>query len=215
MAESTLGTEISAPTQGAVLLNTLDRGLAGIRKFLGNFLAENSLELELNLPGLLDEVEVYREPSGVVHIEAETDQDLFYTVGLVHAHDRLWQMDFQRRLVAGRLSEVVGKESLDQDIFLRTLGLYQAAESAYYNLAPEVREVVDTYTDGINAYLDLDSPLPLEFQVLGYEPEPWEPTDTLAIVKLQSLGLSTNLQSELLRGQLLGEHNARQSPFSA
>ena len=209
MAESTLGTEISAPTQGVVLLNTLDRGLAGIREFLGNFLAENSLELELNLPGLLDEVEVYREPSGVVHIEAETDQDLFYTLGLVHAHERLWQMDFQRRLVAGRLSEVVGEESLDQDIFLRTLGLYQAAESAYDNLAPEVREVVDTYTDGINAYLNLDLPLPLEFQVLGYAPEAWQPTDTLAIVKLQSLGLSTNLQSELLRGQLLGELTAQ------
>ncbi|MEO0409553.1 MAG: penicillin acylase family protein, partial [Cyanobacteria bacterium P01_A01_bin.135] len=148
---------------------------------------------------------VERDSAGVVHIRAENNADLFTALGFVHASDRLWQMDFQRRLVAGNLAEVAGPAALEQDIFQRTLGLQRAAALAYRNLDLETRQVVDDYTAGINAFLDLEQPLPLEFQVLGYEPEPWSPVDVVAGVKLRSLGLSTNFRTELFRMGLMAE----------
>ncbi len=168
-------------------------------------LINDDLDLDFDLPGLEDQVKIVREPSGTIHIEAGNDQDLFFALGLVHAHDRLWQMDFQRRTAGGRLSEILGESTLNQDIFQRSLGLYEAAESAYINLEPETQQILASYTQGINTYLNLDQPLPLEFQLLDYKPEPWQPTDILALVKLQSLGLSTNFESELLRSQLLAQ----------
>lgn len=157
----------------------------------------------LNLLGLMDEVEVFREPSGIVHIQAQNENDLFFTQGFVHAQDRLWQMEYQRRLGAGRLSEVLGENTLRQDLYLRTLGLYQAAESAYQNLSPEVRHIIDVYTAGVNSYLTTAPTLPLEFRLLDYEPEPWQPVDVLVLIKTNSLNLSANLGVELLRSQLL------------
>lgn len=159
----------------------------------------------LNLPGLTDQVEVLREPSGVVHIQAQNDNDLFFALGVVHAQDRLWQMDYQRRLAAGRLSEVLGQASLRQDILTRTLGLYRAAESAYQHLSPETKQVVDRYTAGINAYLATEPTLSQEFRLLNYKPEPWQPADVLVGLKTQSLSLARNYQSELTRAQRLAQ----------
>ncbi|MGK7894454.1 MAG: penicillin acylase family protein [Xenococcus sp. (in: cyanobacteria)] len=186
-------------------LGILDRILIPIRKEIRNILTKHDLDFSLDLPDLESDVKIIREPSGIIHIEADNDQDLFLALGLVHAHDRLWQMDFQRRTAGGRLSEILGETTLNQDIFQRSLGLYEAAESAYLNLEPETQEILASYTKGINNYLNLNLPLPLEFQLLDYEPEPWQTTDILALIKLQSLGLSSNLQSELLRSQLLAE----------
>ncbi|MDV2997246.1 MAG: Penicillin acylase 2 proenzyme [Chroococcidiopsis sp. SAG 2025] len=161
------------------------------------------LDLSLNLPKRENKVEVFREPSGVVHIEAKNENDLFFSLGFVHASDRLWQMDFQRRTVAGRLSEVLGETTLEQDTLNRSIGLYRAAQSAYNSLPHKVKQVVGQYTQGVNAYLNQNLPLSEEFQQLGYKPEPWQPSDVLALQKLQSLGLSTNFESELFRSQLL------------
>lgn len=186
-------------------LDILDSIVNPIRTQTRNTLTKHNLDLSFELPGLEDDVKIVREPSGTIHIEASNDQELFLALGLVHAHDRLWQMDFQRRTAGGRLSEILGETTLNEDIFQRSLGLYEAAESAYINLEPETQEILASYTQGINTYLNLDLPLPLEFQLLDYEPEPWQPTDILALVKLQSLGVSTNLQSELFRSQLLAQ----------
>lgn len=166
-------------------------------------LAKDDWAIFSKFPQLQDELTLQREPSGIVHIQAENDRDLFFGLGLIHAQDRLWQMDYQRRIATGRLAEILGAggtdgEILNTDIFIRTLGIAQAAEAAYQNLSPETKQLVDSYTAGINAYLDLDRPLPVEFQTLGYEPEPWQPSDVMALVKLQSLGTSSNFGTELL-----------------
>jgi penicillin amidase len=174
-------------------LTSIDQALIGARSLVRNTLNVTGFRASLNLPGLLDEVRVEQEPSGVVHIQAQNDDDLFFALGAVHASDRLWQMDFQRRVAEGRLSEVLGPTTEQEDILNRTLGLYSAAQSAYDSLSPDIKHIVNLYTSGINAYLDLKSPLPWEFQLLGYRPEPWQPVDVLATVKLQSLGLSGNL----------------------
>lgn len=186
-------------------LQSADQDLIGARGVVREALSFVGPRASANLPGLSDRVNVSREPSGIVHIQAQNEDDLFYTLGFMHANDRLWQMDFQRRVTQGRLSEVVGETTLQQDITNRTLGLYQAAAAAYTNLDTATRHIVDTYTNGINAYLNLNLSLPLEFQVLNYRPEPWQPIDVLGAVKLQSLVQSGNFQSELLRSRLLSQ----------
>jgi penicillin amidase len=206
----TLNTDLSESD----LNSESDSGSSSKNKFVENSLFSRSdLSLQAfqiddrrivrNFPGILDTLEIQREPSGVVHIQAENNQDLFFGLGMVHAHDRLWQMDYQRRIAAGSLAEILGQDAVSSDVFLRTLGLYRSAESAYENLSPETKEIVDSYTAGINAYLDLDRELPSEFQILGYEPESWSPVDVLATSKLLSLSSSRNFQTELFRVQLL------------
>jgi penicillin amidase len=184
-------------------LNRLDQFLIPVRTGIREILTQTSSDFDFKLSGLEDNVKIVREPSGMIHIEAENDQDLFFALGLVHAHDRLWQMDFQRRTAGGRLSEILGEDTLQTDIFQRTLGIYDAAESAFEHLEEETQNILRSYSEGINKYLELDLPLPFEFQLLDYTPESWDPVDTLALFKLQSLGLSANFQFELARLQLI------------
>ncbi|MGC8787257.1 MAG: penicillin acylase family protein [Anaerolineae bacterium] len=168
----------------------------------------------LPIAGLQDRVEVYRDKWGVPHIYANNAHDLFFAQGYVHAQDRLWQMEFNRRIGAGRLSEVLGEATLKSDRFLRTIGLYRAAQADLQVLPPEVIAMLQAYADGVNAFISthLDR-LPLEFALLGFKPEPWTPTDTLAWGKVMCLDLGGNWESELLRAKLisaLGEEKVRE-----
>ncbi|WP_457629203.1 penicillin acylase family protein [Oceanithermus sp.] len=157
----------------------------------------------LVLEGLSAPVEILRDAKGMVHVKAANEHDLFFGQAVAHAQDRLWQMEFQRRIGAGRLAEVLGEGAVPTDKFLRTLGVYRAAEQAYENLPPDLRAIVDAYTDGINAYLATNPPLPLEFKLLGFEPELWTPADVLVWQKMMSYDLSGNYERELLRYRLL------------
>ena len=199
------GFDFTNPEAVAVALNALDQAAEGVRNLLGSVLNTFDLEFVFPIEGLNESIQISRESSGLTHIQAVNDADVFFGLGLVHAIDRLWQMDFQRRIVAGRQSEILGEDTLDQDILLRTIGLYRAAESAYQNLSLETKQVVDAYTNGINSFLELDLPLPFEFQLLDYEPEPWRPADVLAAVKLRSFDLSANFERELFRAELLNQ----------
>ncbi|WP_253706417.1 penicillin acylase family protein [Thermus scotoductus] len=160
-------------------------------------------EGRMALKGLSAPVEVGRDGSGVVRIRAQTLKDLLFAQGFVHAQERLWQMEFQRRVGQGRLSEVLGEATLAQDRFLRTWGFYQAAKSAYERLYPEEKEAVDAYVAGVNAFLQSGAPLPPEFRLLGFRPEPWTGPDVLVWAKMMSFDLSGNWEEELLRHRLL------------
>lgn len=157
----------------------------------------------LALKGLSAPVLVERDGWGVVRLKAESLEDLFFAQGVVHAQERLWQMEFQRRVGQGRLSEVLGEAALEEDRFLRTWGFYEAAKSAYARLYPEEKRAVDAYVAGINAYLASRPPLPLEFRLLGFRPEPWTGPDVLVWAKMMSYDLSANWDRELLRYRLL------------
>ncbi|XOB98351.1 penicillin acylase family protein [Deinococcota bacterium DY0809b] len=154
-------------------------------------------------PGLSAPVEILRDKNGIVHVKAANEHDLFFGQAVAHAQDRLWQMEFQRRIGAGRLAEVLGEAAVPTDRFLRTLGVYRAAAQAYENLPDDLKAIVDAYVDGINAYLASNPPLPLEFKLLGFEPEPWTPADVLVWQKMMSYDLSGNYEEELLRYRLL------------
>jgi penicillin G amidase len=158
----------------------------------------------LAIPGLSAPVEVVRDREGVPHIFAKTTDDLYMALGFVHAQDRLWQMELQRRTGQGRLSEIFGERTFSADVFLRTLDLYGHAERSLTALPAEATKALDAYTRGVNAYLTrplgLTEPrLPPEFLLLRHQPEPWRPADSAVIIKLMALSLSMNINQELLR----------------
>ena len=154
-------------------------------------------------PDLAAPVQVMHDPHGVPHIFAPAVEDAYFALGFVHARDRLWQMDIQRRLGAGRLAEIVGERALPLDRFMRVLDAYGLAERSYDVLPVEVRRAVDAYADGVNAWMTTrDRPLPPEFYLIGYDPEPWQPADSLVFARLLSLQLSGNYRDELLRLRL-------------
>jgi penicillin amidase len=156
----------------------------------------------LALPGLEKTVRVVRDAHGVPAILASSRHDLYMALGFVHAQDRLFQMDLQRRVGAGRLSEVVGDAAIGTDRLMRTLGIYRHAAASLNAASPEFRAVLDAYSTGINAFLHSGKTLPVEFTMLGYRPDDWTPADSLVIGKLLALQLSGNYRQELLRARL-------------
>src|SRR3989304_5989897 len=103
--------------------------------------------------GLQNEVAIYRDTWGVPHIYAESAHDLFFAQGYVHAQDRLWQMEFNRRVGSGRLSEVLGRGALGNDLFIRAIGWQRAAEADVKRLGKQELDVLQWDADGVNAFL--------------------------------------------------------------
>ncbi len=153
----------------------------------------------LEVRGLAAPVQISRDEHGTPSIVAQTDRDAFFAVGYVHAQDRLWQLELQRRLVAGRLSEVFGRGSISQDVWARTLGLQRVAASAWSDLSPGARDSLTAYAEGVNAWLATHRSLPLEFDLLGVTPEPWSATDSLAWNCMFALSLGGNFREEMTR----------------
>lgn len=133
------------------------------------------------VPGLQQTVRIDRDTYGIPNIIASSERDANFALGYTHAQDRLWQMEINRRLAAGRLAEVLGEPALDTDKFLRTLGIARTAQSIYKNLDAEQRDWLDAYAAGVNAYLSKrGGPLPPEFYLTrAPKPEPWTPADSI------------------------------------
>ncbi len=158
---------------------------------------------QVAMPGLGDAVKVYRDEHGVPHIFAATMNDAARTLGYIHASERLFQMEMQRRAGQGRLAEVIGKDGLGVDKYIRTLGLYHLAQSSFAALSPDAQGYLSAYADGVNAWLSTHgTKLPPEFLILGIRPEPWQPADSVVWGKLMALQLSHNVDQERLRARL-------------
>lgn len=144
----------------------------------------------VHLPGLNGKVTINRDSYGVPHIVAEaSDLDAYFALGYATAQDRLWQLEFQRRVVKGTLSQLFGSDLIEIDKYFRTLGLYNKAKSSWPLLAHETKDAIKAYTDGINAFLSTGN-LPLQFRLLQLKPEKWSMIDVLGAQKLVALGLS-------------------------
>src|SRR5215218_1998552 len=121
-------------------------------------------------------VEILRDPAGVPHVFAGTTPDLYFGLGFVTAQDRLWQLDRLRRRAVGRQAEVLGPEYVKSDLTYRLVGVAAIARAEAERLDGATREIVAAYVAGINRHLEAAgaSPetLPVEFEVLGYTPEP-------------------------------------------
>jgi penicillin amidase len=144
---------------------------------------------------LKGDVDVYMDDRLVPHIYADNDEDAYYVQGYLHAKYRLWQMDFQTRVAAGRLSEIAGADKLSIDRFFRRLGMVYGAEQteAFINENnPVMKATVDAYTAGVNAYLKQLAPedLPFEYKLMNFEPESWTPKKTYLFLMFMSYDLT-------------------------
>jgi penicillin amidase len=159
---------------------------------------------ELTLPGLAAPVEVIRDRWGVPHMYAANAHDLFFAQGFVHAQDRLWQMELNRRAASGRLSEMLGAAALETDRATRTFGFHRLAQADWAVAEGDGRATILAYSAGVNAFLrNPSAAMPIEFTLLGHTPEPWEPEDTLAYSRLMIWQLSHAWYSEIVRAQLI------------
>jgi penicillin G amidase len=150
-------------------------------------------------------VRVRRDRWGVPHIAAAERDDLYFAQGYCHGQERLWQMDFYRRVVEGRVSEMAGEEGVAVDRMMRTLGIRRIAEREEEELEPELRAQLERFCAGVNAAARDARALPFEMQILRLGWEPWSPVDILSLGKLLAFGLSTNWERELLRADMVRE----------
>ncbi|WP_027243846.1 penicillin acylase family protein [Leisingera daeponensis] len=176
------------------------------------YLASQSLpeyNKELALPGLSSPVEIVRDNANVPHIFGSygaSDEDVYFGLGYAHAQDRLWQMAVMRRTAQGRLSEIFGTRTVETDTYLRRLDLYRLAQQSLQVQSPEAMTALNAYAAGVNARL-----LEINEDALGRgAPEmflfdmplpPWQPADSIAIMKLMALQLSGHMREEILRAR--------------
>ena len=166
--------------------------------------------------GISAPVEIVRSTEDVPHVFGATDEDVFYGLGLVHAQDRLWQMMIMRRTVQGRLSEMFGPETLKTDELMRRLDLYGAAVASVGAQDARTLAALEAYARGVNQWIELvnegargrGAP---EFWLFSSEIAYWTPADSLAILKLMALQLSTQAETEVLRARvsMLGQNFVR------
>ncbi|HYC80531.1 MAG TPA: penicillin acylase family protein, partial [Solirubrobacterales bacterium] len=159
----------------------------------------------IELPGLGGRVTVRRDRWGVPHLEAEAREDLFFAQGFCHGQERLWQMDFYRRVAKGRVAEFAGPDQLPVDRLMLTLGIRRIAEREAAQLDPELRAQLQRFCDGVNAAAEAAPAPPFEMRLLRLKFEPWEPVDILSLGKLLAFGLSTNWERELVRADMVRE----------
>jgi penicillin amidase len=173
-------------------------------------LASRAVADPVDVPGLEGAARVDRDGNGIAHLRAGSRHDLFFLQGWVHAQDRLFQMDTRRRQADGTLAELLGPAALPTDVQLRTIGLHRAAARSLPALSADARAVLAAYADGVNAWV-AGNPLPPEYGALSLTRfRPWTPLDSVAVGKLQSFGLSFDLDIDLTTA-LLGYQRAGQA----
>ncbi len=155
-----------------------------------------------HVPGLSLPVIVRRDQHGVPHIEAATQDDLWFAQGYVTAQERLWQMDMFRRRSNGELAEVLGAKMLEHDRIQRILLIKKTAERIYRNLPADDRNRLDEYARGVNEYIaqsEAASHLPAEFRLLHYQPKPWTGADSVSVGMMEVQELDTHAATKLNR----------------
>ncbi|HET9164283.1 MAG TPA: penicillin acylase family protein [Solirubrobacterales bacterium] len=159
----------------------------------------------IELDGLKGPVQVRRDRWGVPHVAAQSADDLWFAQGFCHGQDRLWQMDFYRRVASGRLSEFAGEEGLPADRLMRTLGMRRTAERELATLDPDLLALLERFCQGVNAAAASAKAPPFEMRLLRLEFMPWRPVDILALGKLLAFAFSANWERELLRADMARE----------
>jgi penicillin amidase len=187
-------------------MSTIHNILAPIARGALTWLSRRRLpqiEGTLTLPSLSAPVEIIRDRWGIPHVSAASTYDLFFAQGFVHAQDRLWQMELNRRTAQGRLSELFGALALDTDRTARTFGFARLGRADWADASDDLKEVLLAYAAGVNTFLE--SPrvkLPVEFTLLRHRPEPWGPEDSLAFARVMLWQLSHAWYGEIVRAQV-------------
>ena len=164
-----------------------------------------TLDGKLVVKGLRQAVQVQRDGADVTHIRAQSPQDAWFAMGYVHAQERTWQLEFNRRVMHGELSEVFGPATLETDKLMRTLDIMGTAKRQYAGLPLYAREALQAYSQGIHAFhQNRPQALPPEFHILGVQPggatgAVWEPEDSVGWALMMALDLGGNWGNEFAR----------------
>ena len=202
---------------GARLLRTLFRwlfrstiafiGLVFLTAVAAYILAVRSVpnyDADIRISGLANEVEIVRDTHAVPHVFAASADDAFFSMGYVHAQDRLWQMVLMRRTAQGRLSELFGTRTIETDILMRQLAIYDLSVRSFEHQSEETRSALQAYSNGVNSWLEVVNREALgrgapELFLFGTEIALWTPADSLALVRLMALRLNSQIESEISR----------------
>ncbi len=161
---------------------------------------------KLHLHGLHAPVEIITDRYGVPHIYAQNEDDLYFAQGYTHAQERLWQMELNRRIGSGRLSEIFGAIALEADRFTRRLGMHRASAQEVASLPRESKRLLQAYANGINTFIERNkNRLPIEFTLLRFTPEPWKVADSIQWSKMMGWNLCGNWETEIVRAILVSQ----------
>ena len=161
----------------------------------------------VKVTGLTDSVRINKDDFGVPHIIAKTENDLYFSLGYIHAQDRLFQMDLYRRIGEGRMSEIFGKETLEYDKLFRTIGINRTAGYLYNQISEKSKDILQSYSNGVNYFIKTHSKkLPLEFDILDYKPEEWTPVHSLIIVRLLGWELNLSWYTDYTFGEIVKKY---------
>jgi len=188
-------------------------GIAGIAIYWTFYRPLPDYNATLEQPELHEQVDIHWNTHGVPHIYAKDKHDLYYSLGYVHAQDRLWQMTLSQMAAQGRFAEFLGKELLPYDQLQRTLGFWRIAQKIEKTIADSTRRQLQAYTNGVNAYVE-EHPqsLPIQFTLADMEPIPWTVTHSIAMARLMAWELNLAWKSELTYAYL--SENLAQQKFS-
>ncbi len=189
------------------VLNNNQGSIPPLGKFMNPFAGfwQNGEKLDeieevLDVRGLRDAVKVVWDERHVPHVFAENTYDIYFAQGFLTARDRLWQMEFQTHVAAGRVSEIIGSKAVNFDKTQRRRGLLLAAEQTinFMNENPETHLILQAYANGVNTWIETLTPatLPLEYKLLNYEPEVWSTLKTALLLKYMAWDL-TGRNSEM------------------
>lgn len=181
--------------------------LAGV---LGYYILSRSLpdyNEDFTLQGISAPVEIVRNNANVPHIFGKTEEDVYFALGFAHAQDRLWQMTMLRRTAQGRLSEIFGARTVKIDELIRRLDIYTLAQESVAVQDKRTTLALDAYSAGVNAWITQvnlgargrGAP---EFFFFSNEIAAWSPADSVAILKLMAVQLSSRMEDEVLRAQM-------------
>ncbi len=176
---------------------------------LAYYFASRSLpdyNAQADVDGISETIEIVRDNANVPHIFAANDEDAFFALGYAHAQDRLWQMTMLRRTVQGRLSELFGERTVEIDEVMRRYDLYNLSVASVAAQDAQTLDALDAYSAGVNAWLNevnagargRGAP---EMWLFSHPMSPWQPADSIAIMKLMALQLSPHLENEVLRAR--------------
>src|SRR5436309_3712006 len=159
---------------------------------------------KLTLQGLHEGVEVLTDRYGVPHIYAQNEEDLYFAQGYIHAQERLWQMELNRRTASGRLSEIFGKIAVETDRFSRRLGMHRAPAAEVPRLSEHSKRILDAYAHGVNAYIEHNkNKLPIEYSLLRFKPTTWQIMDSILWAKMMGWNLCGNWETEIIRARIV------------
>jgi penicillin amidase len=184
--------------RGLLFLIILIVGIAGIAIYWTFYRPLPDYNTTLEQPALHQEVQIHWDNYGVPHIYAEDKHDLYYSLGYVHAQDRLWQMTLSQMAAEGRFAEFLGKPLVSIDKMQRTIGFWRIAKEIEKTISDTTRAYLEAYTAGVNSYVEQNpKSAPIQFSLADMEPIPWTVTHSIALARLMAWELNLSWKSEL------------------